>query len=62
LLLAVSGVGLLAGLGGLLPLQAALTLREALRPQGLDLAPPGHASENRPLELTSPRRLWQPWR
>jgi hypothetical protein len=62
LLLAVSGVGLLAGLGGLLPLQAALTVREALRPQGLDLAPPGHASENRPLELPSPRRLWQPWR
>lgn len=61
-LLALSGVGLLAGLGGLLPLQAALTVREALRPQGLDLAPPGHASENRPLELPSPRRLWQPWR
>jgi len=62
LLLALSGVGLLAGLGGLLPLQAALTLREALRPQGLDLVPPGASEVNRPLDLPSPRRLWQPWR
>ena len=61
-LLGVSGVGLLAGLGGLLPLQAALTLREALRPHGLDLVPPGQPEENRPLELPSPRGLWQPWR
>jgi hypothetical protein len=62
LVLAVSGIGLVAGMGGLLPLQAALTLRVALRPHGMDLVPPGQPEVNRPLDLPSPRRLWQPWR
>jgi len=62
LALTLSGLGLLLGLGALLPLQAALTTRAALRPLGLELAPPGAAEDNRPLDLDpSLRRLWRPW-
>ena len=62
LLLAVSGLGLLVGLGGLLPLHACYWLREALRPLGLELGPPGVGEANRPLEpVSSLRRVWRPW-
>lgn len=62
ILLALSGVGLVAGLGGLLPLQAALAVRDGLRPHGLDLAPPGTPKANQPLDLPTFAQLWRPWR
>jgi hypothetical protein len=62
LLLAISGLGLLLGLGGLLPLHACFWLREALRPLGLELGPPGAGEANRPLDpVSSLRRVWRPW-
>lgn len=60
--LALSGLGLIAGLGGILPLQAALVIRERLRPHGLDLAPPGAPESNHPLDLPTLGQLWRPWR
>jgi len=62
ILLALSGLGLVAGLGGLLPLQAALALRDALRPHGLELAPAGSPEANQPLDLPTIGQLWRPWR
>lgn len=62
ILLALSGLGLVAGLGGLMPLHAALALREGLRPHGLELAPPGTPETNQPLNLPTAGQLWRPWR
>jgi len=62
LLLALSGLGLIVGLGGWLPLQAALAVRERLRHHGLDLVPAGTPETNRPLDLPSFAQLWRPWR
>ena len=62
LLMLISGLGLFLGLGGLLPLQSALVLRESLRPHGLDLTGPNEAQRNEPLELPDRLpRLWRPW-
>ena len=62
LLMLISGLGLFLGLGGLLPLQSALVLRESLRPHDLDLTEPGEPQRNEPLELPeSLPRLWRPW-
>jgi hypothetical protein len=62
LLLCVSGLGLIFGLGALLPLQACLAARIALRPLGLDLAPAEGPQSNLPLpEGPGLRKLWRPW-
>lgn len=62
LLTVFSGLGLFLGLGGLLPLHAAIVTRELLRPLGHDLVGPGLEEDNQPLELpTSLRKFWRPW-
>ncbi len=62
ILMLFSGMGLFLGLGGLLPLHAAIVTRELLRPHGRDLVAPGRQEDNLPLELpTSLRKFWRPW-
>jgi hypothetical protein len=62
LLMVFSGLGLFLGLGGLLPLHAAIVTRELLRPHGRDLVVRGQAEDNLPLELpTTLKKFWRPW-
>ncbi len=62
LLMAFTGLGLFLGLGGLLPLHAAIVTRELLRPHGRDLVGPGQSEDNSPMDLpTSLRKFWRPW-
>ncbi len=62
LLLCISGLGLIFGLGGMVPIQSCLATRIALRPLGLDLAPADGPQTNDPLpEGPGLRKLWRPW-
>ena len=61
-LLLISGLGLLFGIGALLPLQACLATRIALRPLGLELSAASGPQENLPLpEGPGLGKLWRPW-
>lgn len=62
LLLVLSGVGIVAGLGSLPALHACLGVRAALRRRGLDLVPPGQAPPTGGLPRDEGwRGFWRPW-
>lgn len=62
LVLALSGVGIVAGLGSFPALHACLAARAALRRRGLDLVPPGQAPPPSGLPRAEGwRRFWRPW-
>jgi len=62
LLLVLSGVGIVAGLGSLPALHACLSVRAALRRRGRDLVPPGQAPPAGGLPRAEGwRSFWRPW-